>query len=157
MNKKNLWTASGAGAVLSLLVANLPIIGFVNCLLCVGFWGSSLFAVWFYKRLNGTLTMKEAVKIGALTGLLAGVLGFALSFAGVAGLQGMMNDLKPFMEPDDLPSMDEIPAWGAMIFNIMGVIFEVGFGALGGWIGGILLDPERKARKAAQADASIQQ
>ena len=157
MNKKNMWTASGTGAVLSLLVSNLPIIGFVNCLLCAGFWGSSIFAVWFYKRLNGTVAVREAVRIGALTGLLAGVLGFLLSFAGLAGLQGMINDLGPLLSPEDLQGLNEVPAWGAMIFNLLGVIFEVGFGALGGWIGGILLDPERKTRKAAKANASTPQ
>jgi hypothetical protein len=30
----------------------------------------------------------------------------------------------------------------------MGVLFNVGFGALGGWIGAIIFDPNRKSRKA---------
>ncbi len=84
MNTKNLWIASLSGAILSLLVSNLPYIGFVNCLLCGGFWGSALFAVWLYQRLSGTLTVRQGVKIGALTGLLAGLIGFALSFVGLA-------------------------------------------------------------------------
>jgi hypothetical protein len=85
------------------------------------------------------------------------VLGFLLSFAGVAGLQGMINDLGPLMSPEDLQGLNEVPAWGAMIFNLVGVILEVGFGALGGWIGGILLDPARKTRKIPAANANTPQ
>jgi hypothetical protein len=153
MNTKNMWIASLSGAALSLLVSNLPFIGFVNCLLCAGFWGASIFAVWFYKRLNGTVTMREGVKLGALTGALAGAFGFLLSFAGLAGLQGMINDLGPLLSPEDLEGIKEIPAWGELLFNLLGVIFDVGFGTLGGWIGGTLLDPARKTRKAMAPDA----
>jgi hypothetical protein len=91
MNTKNLWIASASGAALSLLVSNLPIIGLVNCLLCSGFWGSAIFAVWLYQRLGGMVSIRQGIKIGALAGLIAGVIGFALSFVGLAGVQGFLN------------------------------------------------------------------
>jgi hypothetical protein len=148
MNTKNFWIASLSGAVLTTLVSNLPFIGFVNCLLCGGFWGSAIFAVWLYKRLSGSLTTRQGVKIGALTGLLAGLLGFALSFAGLAGAQGFLNGARQFLPADATQGMNDLPAWGSLVFNLLGVIFNVGFGALGGWFGGILFDPNRKTGKA---------
>jgi hypothetical protein len=147
MNAKNLWIASLSGAVLTTLVSNLPFIGFVNCLLCGGFWGSAIFAVWFYKRLSGNLTVRQGVTIGALTGLLAGLLGFALSFAGLAGAQGFLNSARQFLPTDATQGMNDLPAWGAIVFNLAGVLFNVGFGALGGWIGGVLLNPAHKTGK----------
>jgi hypothetical protein len=147
MNTKNFWIAAAAGGALSLLVANLPYVGFVNCLLCVGFWGSAIFSVWLYRRLNGTVSLREAIKVGAASGLIAGVVGLLLSFFGLAGVQGMMNGLEGIISAEDLQGMEEIPAWAGWLVNIMGVVFEIGCGALGGWIGGTLLNRTHKAGK----------
>ncbi len=140
MNNRNLWIACLSGAVLTTLVSNLPIIGLVNCLLCAGFWGSAIFAVWLYRRLSGTPTVRQAAGIGALTGLLAGLLGFVLSFAGLAGAQGFLTTYGKLMSPDALTGMEDIPAWGGIVFNLVGVLFNVGFGALGGLIGGAIFN-----------------
>ena len=147
MNNRNLWIACLSGAVLTTVVSNLPFIGLVNCLLCAGFWGSAIFAVWLYRRLNGTLTVGQGVRIGALTGLLAGVLGLILSLVGLAGAQGFLNGARQFLPADATQGMNDIPAWGGWIFNLLGVIFNVGFGAMGGWIGGAIFDPNRKSKK----------
>ena len=88
--------------------------------------------------------MRLSIQIGALTGLLAGVLGFALSFAGVAGLQGLMNNSEGLLPPDAVQGMKDVPAWGAIVFNLIGVVFNVVFGALGGWIAGVLFNRSRK-------------
>ena len=148
MNTKNLWIASLSGAAVSLLASNLPLIGFVNCVLCGAFWGSAIFAVWLYRRLSGTVSIRQGVNIGLLTGLLAGLIGFGLSFAGLAGAQGFLKGAQQFLPADATQGMDALPAWGAWIFNFLGVLFNVGFGALGGWIGGMLFNPDRKNRKA---------
>jgi hypothetical protein len=147
MNTKNLWIASLSGAAVTTLVSNLPLIGFVNCLLCGGFWGSAIFAAWLYRRLNGDLNGGQGLKVGLLTGVLAGLLGFALSFAGLAGAQGFLNTARTFLPADATQGMNDLPAWGALIFNLFGVLFNIAFGALGGWIGGMLFDPNRRTRK----------
>jgi hypothetical protein len=147
MNTKNLWIASVSGAALSLLVSNLPFIGFVNCLLCAGFWGTAIFAVWLYRRLGSVVSIRQGVRVGALSGLIAGVLGFALSFIGLAGAQGFLKNAQQFLPADATQGMEDIPAWGAYIFNFLGVLVEVGFGALGGWIGAVIFDPNRKSKK----------
>jgi hypothetical protein len=150
MNTRNFWIAATAGGALSLLVTNLPYVGFVNCLLCVGFWGSAIFAVWLYHRLNGTITVREAVKVGAVSGLIAGVIGFLLSFLGLAGVQGMMKGLEGVIPAKDLQGMQEIPAWAGWLINVLGVVFEFGCGALGGWIGGAIFRTDREAGKAGK-------
>ena len=93
----NYATTALGGAVVTTLVSNLPFVGFINCLLFAGFWGSAIFAVWLYRRLNGSVTLSEAVRLGALTGLCAGALGFALSFLGLAGFQGTANELSQIL------------------------------------------------------------
>ena len=148
MNTKNLWIAALSGAVLTTLVSNVPLIEVVNCILFAGFWGSAIFAVWLYKRQSGTLNPGEGVRIGALTGLLAGLLGFALSFAGVAGLQGLMNSAQSFLSAEDMQGIEEFPTWAAIVFNCFGILFNIGFGALGGWLGGIIFNPQRKKSQA---------
>ncbi|HSB67221.1 MAG TPA: hypothetical protein VLD65_11630 [Anaerolineales bacterium] len=147
MSSKSVWIASLGGAAVSLLVANLPFISFVNCLLCSGFWGSAIFAVWLYHRLGNVVSIRKGVMVGALSGLIAGILGFALSFVGLAGLQGMLNNAQQILPPDATKGMEDIPAWGAYIFNFLGVLFEVGAGTLGGWIGAVIFDPNRQSKK----------
>lgn len=147
MNKKSLWIASLSGAALSILVANLPFIGLINCFLCAGFWGSSIFAVWLYRQQGHTLSVRQGVTIGALTGLIAGLVGFALSFAGLAGAQGFINTAQQFLPADATKGMEDIPTWGEYLFNAFGVVFEVVFGAFGGWIGAVIFDPNRKSKK----------
>lgn len=146
MNTRNMWIACLSGAALTTLVSNLPIVGLVNCLLCAGFWGSAIFAVWLYRRLSGTPAVRQAVGIGALTGLLAGLLGFLLSFAGLAGAQGFLTTYGRLMSPDALKGMEDIPAWGGLVFNLFGVLFNVGFGALGGLIGGAIFNRSVKPK-----------
>ena len=150
MNTKNLWIAVLSGAVLTTLVSNLPFVGLINCLLFAGFWGSAIFAVWLYRRLSGTLTVGEGVRLGALTGLCAGVLGFALSFAGLAGLQGILNGAERLLPAEALGDVQNIPAWGAIVFNLFGVLINVIFGTIGGWIGGAIFRTNRMAEKSGE-------
>ncbi len=145
MNTRSLWIASLSGAVLTTLLSNLPLIGIVNCVVCAWFWGGGIFAVWLYRRLGGAMpTMRQGLTIGALTGLLAGALGFALSFTGVSGLQGMLQGL-----PAEATSgMQDMPAWGVIVFNLLGVIFNIAFGTLGGWLGVTIFNRTRKPAPA---------
>ncbi len=136
MNTKNLWIAALIGAVVTTFFANFPIINFVNCLICLPFWGGPLLAVWFYKRQTGTMNMNHAIYVGLLTGFLAGVLGFLFSFVGMAGAAGLVRLLNQYMPPE------EIPVWltgaTALMFTLMGVITNIIFGLIGGLIGGAI-------------------
>jgi hypothetical protein len=135
MNKKNFWVACLSGAVLTTLVSNVPPVDMVNILCFAGFWGGAIFAVWLYRQLEGTLVAGQSFRIGLLTGVLAGVLGFALSFLGVSDLQDLMNEFGDGAE--------SVPLWGSVIFNLFGVIFNIVFGMIGGWLGGLLFRTDR--------------
>ena len=143
MNTKNLWIACLSGAGMSLLVTNLPYIGLINCLLCAGFWGSAIFAVWLYRRLNGNLTVSDGAKIGALSGLIAWAIGFLLSFTGLTGIQGMMNGAEQFLPAEATQGMQDIQTWAATLINFLSVLLEVTFGVIGGWIGGAIFRTDR--------------
>jgi hypothetical protein len=149
MNTKNLWIAALTGAVLTTLVSNLPFIDLINCLIFAGFWGSAIFAVWLYRRQAGVVTLSEAIRLGALTGLCAGGLGFTISFLGLAGLQGFLNELRQILPPEDMQEFENIPAWGYLAFNLLGVLTNVIFGTLGGWIGGAFFRTDRLVMRAA--------
>ncbi len=146
MNIKNMWIAALSGAALTTLVSNLPFIDLVNFLCFFGFWGGAILTVWLYRRLNGTLTVSEGLRLGVLTGLCAGVLGFALSFLGLTGFQGIANELVQILPAEDAREMENIPAWGILVFNLVGVLFNMIFGAIGGWIGGVIFRADRVAK-----------
>ncbi len=147
MNVKNLWIAALSGAVLTTLVSNLPVIDLVNFLCFAGFWGGAIFAVWLYRRLSGTLTVGDGVRIGLLTGLCAGILGFGLSFLGLAGFQGTANEIAQILPAEDMQGIEDIPAWGVLVFNLVGVSFNIIFGTIGGWIGGAIFRTDRVESK----------
>ncbi len=148
MNTKNLWIAVLIGAVLTTLVSNVPFIDLTNILCFLGFWGSAIFTVWLYRRLSSSVTVGQGAKIGLLTGLCAGLLGFALSFLGLAGVQGTMNELSLVMSAKDMQGISDLPVWGAIGINLVGVLFNVIFGTIGGWIGGAIFRTDRSAVKA---------
>jgi hypothetical protein len=147
MNTKNMWIAILSGAAVSLLLANVPLLNLINILLCAGFWVSAVFAVWLYRRLNGSVTLLEGLKIGAMSGLIAWGIGFLLSFVGLAGIQGLVNGAKAFLPADADLGTNDLPAWGAILFNLLGVVFEVFFGLIGGLIGGAIFRTDRPAPK----------
>jgi hypothetical protein len=148
MNTKSKWIAVLSGAVLTTLVSNVPFVEMINILCFAGFWGGAIFAVWLYRRLSGELTTRQGIRIGLLTGLFAGVLGFVLSFLGVAGLQGLMNEMGAIAPLEG----ESIPLWGAIIFNFLGVVFNILFGTIGGWIGSAIFRTDR----VSQNPSSIQ-
>lgn len=143
MITKNMWIAALSGAVLTTAVSNLPFIGLVNFLCFFGFWGSAIFAVWLYRRLSGTITVGDALRLGALTGLCAGILGFALSFLGLAGFQGTANELAQILPAEDMQDIENMSAMAILAFNLVGVMFNIIFGTIGGWIGGAIFRTDR--------------
>jgi NADPH-dependent curcumin reductase CurA len=141
MNVKNLAIAGLIGALVSLIFANVPILSFTNCLLCAPFWASAILAVWIYKRQTGTLTLGQGVIIGLVAGAAAGIVGFLLSFVGLAGGEAVMNTYKSFVPADtgmDIPS--DVPS---VLFNLCGIGVELVFGAIGGLIGGLLFRTQK--------------
>jgi hypothetical protein len=136
MNTKNLLLASLLGGIISTLLSNIPIINFINCILCAGFWIGPIFAVWFYKRQNTSITLSQSVIIGTLAGLCAGILGFLLSLIGLAGSAALMNSYAQFL-PADARGTGIGDAAVSMAFTIVGVFVNIAFGAIGGLVAGL--------------------
>jgi hypothetical protein len=135
MNAKNLIIASLVGGAISLVLANVPVLSLINCLLCVGFWGSAVFAVWLYWRMTGSVTLGQAVAIGTLAGFWAGLFGFLLSFVGLAGAGALLNSYKSFLPAD---TSIQMPATSGIPFTLAGVCVDIVFGTIGGLIGGLI-------------------
>jgi hypothetical protein len=141
MDYRNVTLAVLIGAAASVIFANVPILNLTNCLLCAPFWASAILAVWIYRRQTGSLTMARAVVIGIGVGLVAGVVGFLLSFIGWAGGAALINSYKSFLPAD---SGVQIPAEAPdILINLCGVLIEIVFGAVGGLIGGAVFRTNR--------------
>jgi hypothetical protein len=134
MNYRNLAVAGLIGAVVSLAAVNTPFLNLINCLLCIGFWGSAVLAVWIYSSLTGPITLRDAVIVGSVTGLVTGILGFGLSFLGLAGGAALAHSMQ-MVAPE---AAVDIPNGSGVVFNLCGAGVDFVFGALGGLIGGAL-------------------
>jgi len=136
MNTKEIFIAGLVGAVITLLLTNIPFVSLINCLLCAGFWVGPLFAVWFYKRRTGSVSISEGIWVGVVAGAIAGVIGLLLSFVGAAGASGIVNQMNMI-----LPAEDQIDMGGAegliggTIFTVIGIFIDIFFGVIGGLIG----------------------
>jgi len=137
MNTKNLLIASLLGGLASTILSNVPLLNFVNCLLCAGFWAGPLLAVWLYKRQTGPISIGKAVAVGTVAGIWAGVFGFVLSLVGLAGAQALFHSYARYL-PADANLQADLPGPGSIVFNLAGVVFNIAFGAIGGLIGGAI-------------------
>ena len=149
MNTKNLLLYGLVGAVITLALTNIPVINLINFLICAGFWIGPLFAVWLYKRQTGSISRKEGIWLGVVSGIISGIAGFVLSFVGLAGLSGLMNQINLFgssSESIDIGGAEAVIA--NMAFTCFGVIFDVIVGAIAGWVGSIIF--KDKPQPAAQ-------
>lgn len=148
MNSRNLLTASLVGGLVSIILVNVPILNFVNCILCAGFWAGPLLAVWMYKRQTGTLSLAQGIGIGALAGVWAGVFGFLLSFVGLAGAGALMQSYAKYLPPD-AGVQEPLAGPASILFNLMGVGIDIIFGVIGGLIGGAIF----KSKPASSSTA----
>lgn len=144
MNTKNLLTASLVGGLISIVLVNTPYINLINLLICAGFWIGPIVAVWLYRRLDGTLTLREAIITGILAGAWHGLFGLVLSPLGLAGAGGLLKEVQPFMSAQDWSMLaTNLTGAGGLLFNLMGLGIDLVFGFVGGLIGGAIFGPRR--------------
>jgi len=149
MNTKNLFLASLAGGLISILLVNTPFVNLINLLICAGFWIGPIAAVWLYRRLGDPMTLGQAIVIGMLAGVWHGLFGVLLSLFGLAGAGGLLNEVRPFVSTQDLPNLESsLTGLGGLLFNLAGVAMDVLFGFIGGLIGGALFRTDRELRKS---------
>jgi hypothetical protein len=123
------------------LLGNLPIVNFVNCLLCAWVWLSGILAVYLYRRFataNPSLSTGQGAILGALAGVIGAVIGAVISAVFTsAGMVKFLEALsfqlsyRPILEP----YVSMLKSGGfAIISLIIDLILYAIFGAIGGLI-----------------------
>jgi hypothetical protein len=144
MNTKYLLAASLAGGLISTILVNTPYVSLINLLVCVGFWIGPIVAVWYYQRLGGTLTLGQAVATGLLAGAWHGLFGLVLSSLDLAGAGGVLGTVRPFVSAQEWPALEAaLTGVGGVLFNLVGVAFDIAFGFIGGLVGGLIFGARR--------------
>ena len=144
MNTKHLLTASLIGGLTSLALANAPYLNLINLLLCAGFWIGPIVAVWLYRRLDGSLTLRQAILTGILAGAWHALFGLLLSPLGLAGAGGLLKEVQPFVSAQDWSEVEtNLTGVGGMLFNLFGAGVDIVFGLLGGLIGNAIFGVRR--------------
>ena len=144
MNSKHLLVASLAGGLINTVLVNTPYVSLVNLLICAGFWVGPVAAVWIYRRLNGNLAAREAIMTGVLAGAWHGLFGLLLTPLGMAGAGSLLQELQPFMSGSDWNELEStLTGIGGVLFNLLGVGFDIVFGLIGGLIGGVIFKARR--------------
>lgn len=151
MNTKHLLTASLVGGAISVALANAPYVSLINILFCAGFWIGPLAAVLLYRRLDGGLTLRDALLTGVLAGVWHGLFGLLLSPLGLAGAGGLLNGLRPIISTQDMAELEtNLTGLGGLTFNLFGVAFDIVFGFIGGLLGGAFFHTRREPAKTPQ-------
>ncbi len=146
MNTRVLLIASVLGGLASTVLVNTPVLNLANCLLCAGFWLGPLLAVWIYRRQTGTVSLGQGVALGTAAGAWHGLLGLLLSFVGLAGGQALADTYARWL-PAETGAEAALAGVEALVFNLIGVLFCIAMGVVGGLIGGMLF---REANRPAQ-------
>ncbi|MBI2331049.1 MAG: hypothetical protein HYU84_02555 [Chloroflexi bacterium] len=137
MNIKSLFISAVMSGFVMALVAYLPYIWMVNCLICMGVWGSGIFGAWLYKKRESgfPVTPSQGAVVGGLSGIVASVIGLILGILfGSAGMNGFLES-----QIAGTGGMDSswIPSAGYSMMNFFfSIVIYPFFGAIGGAIGG---------------------
>jgi hypothetical protein len=148
MNTKNMLLAVGLAGLVMGFVSGIPVLNWINCLLCVGLWGSGIIAVGLYRMMEKTnpgLSIGQGALVGALAGLVGAVVGTTIStvigfiFGGasmlsqlemmrnVPGMSDYVSQMSPSLVSNTAGSI------GRFFFSLIcsGILYPI-FGALGG-------------------------
>lgn len=142
MNTRSFLLSSLIAGIVIGLLGNLPLLNFVNCLLCLWVWVGGFFAVYVYGRYERgrpSLTLAQGAGLGALSGLIGALFG-TLVLLGTSSLtlplmQGLARALQ--IEGDALlgsGGFGETLTVALILLGLDIVLYPL-FGALGGVIG----------------------
>ncbi len=146
------------GGLAMTATAVIPMLNLINCLCCAGIMGGAILGVWFYKKnfpADAIFTVGDGAVIGALSGLVgAGLtaiiqaLQFGIMSGGSVQFEEELDEALQQMEsagqdPAALEAAREFitqmvtnPMMFFLVILVASMVIFVGFGALGGVIGG---------------------
>jgi hypothetical protein len=140
MNNRAMLISGLVGALVMVVLSNVPLLNLINCLLCAGIWLGGMAAVWFYRRQTGmTVTTGQ----GALLGVVAGVIG-AVGSSIISAVFGA-DAFEAAMEADptgQVAGMLGGLVGGGISFLINIIVYPL-FGAIGGLILAALTQPKK--------------
>ena len=142
-----LFSALIAGAVMALL-SNIPVLNFVNCILCGWVWLSGIFAVYLYRRFaapNLNLSNGQGAAVGALAGVVGAIIGAvigaifsAIMGAGVSSALTLLQSQPGF--ENYAPYLNMVMGGGFSLIGLgCNLILYALFGAIGGLIATALI------------------
>jgi hypothetical protein len=101
MNGRAFILSALIGGVVAGLLANLPAVNFCNCILCLWIWLGGILAAFLYGRFNKEepyLTVGQGAGLGAVTGVIAAIVGFFVMLLTSSLTIPMMNTIAEYMD-----------------------------------------------------------
>ncbi len=158
MNSRSLWpSVLIAGAAMGLL-GNLPLLNFVNCILCIWAWLGGALAVVLYRRYQkgqAAATTGQAAGLGAIAGVVGALIGFVVYFATASISAPLMDAVARALNvQSDLQLGTQNPGsalGGALFFMAVDLVLYPLFGALGGLVTATIINKPAAGQPASPA------
>ncbi len=135
MNNRSMLISALVGALVMIVLSNVPVLNIINCLLCAGIWIGGMVAAWFYRRQTGlSLTIGQAAVVGAVAGVIAGIVGAILAASiGADAIQTAIDSDPTGQVRGALGGI--VGGTGSFLISfVINIIFYPLFGAIGGMI-----------------------
>jgi hypothetical protein len=158
MNTRSFLLSALIAGAISGALANLPLLNFVNCILCLWIWVGGFLAVWLYKRYeHGTssISIGQGAGLGAASGIAAVFVGIVVYLlTSFLTLPLMDSALRALQIEGDLPTQSvtagSIFGSTAVFFALNLVLYPL-FGAISGLVAASIFGKSQPAPAAPQA------
>lgn len=139
MNTRAFLLSALIGGLVAGFLANLPAVNFCNCILCLWVWLGGILAVFLYGRFykeDPYLSVGQGAGLGAVTGVVAAIVGFFVMLLTSSITIPMMNAVLESMDVNDAfnwgltPGLTNLAFTGG--FTCINLVTYAIFGALSG-------------------------
>lgn len=143
MENRSLILSGLVGALVMVILSNVPVLNLINCLICAGLWLGGMAAVWFYRRQTGlTVTAGQGAMLGVVAGVIGAIVSAIISATvGASAVQAVM-DADPSGQVRGLVGDFAGSGVGFFFSLISNLILYSLFGAIGGAIYASLTKPK---------------